>query len=72
MSDVDEDNELAQMSLDEKLRLVDAVYDGKDPVSIQIKRENGEDEENYGENVFPLLWIIKTFHKLWITANENV
>ena len=70
MSDVDEDNELVQMSLNERLRLVDIVYDGKDPVSIQIKRENGEDEENYGENLSPFLWIVKTFYKLWIIASE--
>lgn len=44
-----------KMRLDERLRLVDIVYDGKDPVSIQIKRENGEDEENYGENLSPFL-----------------
>ena len=70
MSAVDEDNKLVEISLDERLRLVDAVYDGKDLISTQIKRENGEDEENHDENVFPLLWIIKTFHKLWITASE--
>ena len=71
MSDVDEDNELVQMSLNERLRLVDDAYDGKDPISTQIRRENGQDEENYDENLSPFLWIVKTFHKLWIIASET-
>ena len=68
MSVVDEDNKLVQISLDEKLRLVDDVYDGNDPISTQLRMEKGVNEENHNENVFPILWIIKTFHKFLITA----
>jgi len=71
MSAVNEDAKLIQMSLDEKLRLVDDVYDEKDLISTQLRMEKGENEENHNENVFPILWIIKTFHKLLIIATEN-